>query len=81
MKYSLKLLHFLTRIEHFFQIDAESLSPSHGPNLSEVETSNSSPSEMVAESSPADAELAEKKRLAAERRKKLLDQVKCFYFY
>jgi hypothetical protein len=36
---------------------------------------------MVAESSPADAELAEKKRLAAERRKKLLDQVKCFYFY
>ncbi len=68
-------------MNNFIQIDAELLSPSHGLNLSEVETSNSSPSEMAAESSPADAELAEKKRLAAERRKKLLDQVKCFYFY
>jgi hypothetical protein len=30
---------------------------------------------VAADSSPADAEMAEKKRLAAERRKKLLDQV------
>lgn len=29
----------------------------------------------MSENSPADAEMAEKKRLAAERRKKLLDQV------
>ena len=58
-----------------FLVDAETASPTHGSHLSEVEKNNLTSSEM-SENSPADAEMAEKKRLAAERRKKLLDQVR-----
>ncbi len=57
-----------------FLLDAETASPSHGSHLSEVEKNNLTSSEM-SDNSQADAEMAEKKRLAAERRKKLLDQV------
>ena len=51
--------------------------------MSELEASSGSSSGAlpaeVAETSVADAEMAEKKRLAAERRKKLLDQVSYCY--
>ena len=61
-------------LNFFFISDAESTSPSHGSNLSEGEKNNLS--SESADMSTADFEMAEKKRLAAERRKKLLDQVR-----
>ena len=68
-------------IKYFLGV--ETWSPSHGPSMSELEASSGSSSGAlpaeVAETSVADAEMAEKKRLAAERRKKLLDQVSYCY--
>ena len=59
----------------FCFLASESSASTPGPSMSEAESCVASPSDSVETPSSADAELAEKKRLAAERRKKLLDQV------